>query len=142
MHTRESKHNVEACCPDDRSKPALPPIQKHQHQTCAPRTIHIHHQHAQRKTCASLEAERQQHQKKQGTCTGRAWTAAKDPSPLGFTSSNAPVTTGEMLKGRSSMLMTKVFPQNSLRVSCMAATMPNTVFTGTATSASNIVNFA
>lgn len=29
----------------------------------------------------------------------------------------APVTTGEMLKGRSSMLMTKVLPQNSVRVS-------------------------
>lgn len=39
------------------------------------------------------------------------------------------------------MAMTKVFPQNSLRVSCMAATTPHTVLMGTATNARRIVIF-
>ena len=51
-----------------------------------------------------------------------------------------PVTTGDMLKGRSSMAMTKVFPQNSFLVIWMAATIPQTVLMGTETNArSNVI---
>ena len=50
------------------------------------------------------------------------------------------MTTGDMLKGRSSMDMTKVFPQNSFREIWMAAMMPHTVFMGTANNArSNVI---
>ena len=49
------------------------------------------------------------------------------------------MTTGEMLKGRSSMAMAKVFPGNSLRVIWMAATIPQTVLMGTETSARSSV---
>ena len=51
-----------------------------------------------------------------------------------------PVTTGEMLKGRSSMLMTSVLPQNSLLTSRIAKVTPKAVFMGTATTASMRVN--
>lgn len=51
-----------------------------------------------------------------------------------------PVTTGDMLNGRSSIDMTKVFPQNSFRVIWMAAMMPHTVLMGTENTArSNVI---
>ena len=47
-----------------------------------------------------------------------------------------PVTTGDMLKGRSRMLMSTSLPGNSFLAMFNAATTPNSVLTGTATAAS------
>ena len=52
-----------------------------------------------------------------------------------------PVTTGEMLKGRSSMLMTISFPGNSFLEIRIALVTPKTVLIGTATAANSNVIF-
>lgn len=51
------------------------------------------------------------------------------------------MTTGEMLKGRSSMLITTSFPGNSFRDIRMALVTPKTVLMGTATADSSNVIF-
>ena len=51
------------------------------------------------------------------------------------------MTTGEMLKGRSSILITTSFPGNSFLAIKMALVTPKTVLIGTATADSSSVIF-
>ena len=53
----------------------------------------------------------------------------------------APVMTGEIENGRSSIVIIQVLPTNSFRAMSIAAVMPNAVLIGTATAASMSVNF-